>query len=278
MESRTRRALRVPVQLVERYFKDGVAHAAAELAFFLLFSLFPLLMVLNSLLGLANLSEVTVLEMTRFLPDDVQNIVVSYLNYLGSRDAVQPLLLGSVLTRYFLSRTVRSLMYSMKRIYRSENRRGPVGNVAVSLILTGGLLLLMGMSIFLIVVGRRFLEIVTRWFPMLQTGVTIAHYLAYPIAIAIALGFLMLMYSLLPPVRVKWREALPGAGVSLVGWVVLTRCFSYYVDHMGRYSLLYGSIGAIIVLMLWLYMTSTTLVLGGVLNHILVQGRQREKP
>lgn len=113
---------------------------------------------------------------------------------------------------------------------------------------------------------------------MLQTGVTIAHYLAYPIAIAIALGFLMLMYSLLPPVRVKWREALPGAGVSLVGWVVLTRCFSYYVDHMGRYSLLYGSIGAIIVLMLWLYMTSTTLVLGGVLNHILVQGRQREKP
>ena len=47
---------------------------------------------------------------------------------------------------------------------------------------------------------------------------------------------------------------------------------------MGRYSLLYGSIGAIIVLMLWLYMTSTTLVLGGVLNHILVQGRQREKP
>ena len=65
------RLLRVPFRLIERYFKDGVAHAAAELAFFLLFSLFPLLMVLNSLLGMANLPEVSVLEMTRFLPDDV---------------------------------------------------------------------------------------------------------------------------------------------------------------------------------------------------------------
>ncbi len=344
MHRRFRGPLRVLVQLIERYFKDGVSHAAAELAFFLLFSIFPLLMVLNSLLGMANFSEVTILDATRFLPDDVQDIVLGYLNYLGSKDAVQPLMVGSALTLYFLSRAVRSIIYSMRRIYRNEPHRGSVGTVMISLILTAGLLLLMGMSILLIVVGQRFLEIITRWFrnephrgsvgtvmisliltagllllmgmsillivvgqrfleiitrwfPMLEAGATrlhylsypvaivIAlgflivlyslvppvhirrlHYLSYPVAIVIALGFLIVLYSLVPPVHIRWRDALPGAGVSLVGWVVLTRCFAYYVDNMGRYSILYGSIGAIIVLMLWLYLTSTTLILGGVLN------------
>ena len=269
------RLLRVPFRLIERYFKDGVAHAAAELAFFLLFSLFPLLMVLNSLLGMANLPEVSVLEMTRFLPDDVQNIVIGYLAYLGSNDSIRPLLLGSAMTLYFLSRAVRSIMYSMARIYRSGTRRGTIANIVVSLILTGGLLLLIGSSIFLIVVGKRFLAFITRWFPMMETGFTIAHYLAFPVAVALALGFLLLLYSLVPPVHVRWRQALPGVITSLLGWMVLTRCFAYYVEHMGRYSLLYGSIGAIIVLMLWLYMTSTTLILGGVLNHILATERSK---
>lgn len=276
MHRRFRGPLRILVQLIERYFKDGVSHAAAELAFFLLFSLFPLLMVLNSLLGMANFSEVTILNATRFLPDDVQNIVVSYLGYLGSKNSMQPLLVGSVLTLYFLSRAVRSIIYSMRRIYRTEPRRGPIGTVITSLVLTAGLLLLIAMSILLIVVGQRFLEIVTRWFPTLEAGATRVHYLSYPVAIVIALAFLMVLYSLVPPVHVRWRDAFPGAGVSLIGWVVLTRCFAYYVDNMGRYSILYGSIGAIIVLMLWLYLTSTTLILGGVLNHILDQERQQK--
>ena len=226
MHRRFRGPLRVLVQLIERYFKDGVSHAAAELAFFLLFSIFPLLMVLNSLLGMANFSEVTILDATRFLPDDVQDIVLGYLNYLGSKDAVQPLMVGSALTLYFLSRAVRSIIYSMRRIYRNEPHRGPVGTVMISLILTAGLLLLMGMSILLIVVGQRFLEIITRWFPMLEAGATRLHYLSYPVAIVIALGFLIVLYSLVPPVHIRWRDALPGAGVSLVGWVVLTRCFA----------------------------------------------------
>lgn len=273
MHRRFRGPLRVLVQLIERYFKDGVSHAAAELAFFLLFSIFPLLMVLNSLLGMANFSEVTILDATRFLPDDVQNIVLGYLSYLGSKDSIQPLMVGSALTLYFLSRAVRSIIYSMRRIYRNEPQRGPIGTIIISLILTGGLLLLIGMSTLLIVVGQRFLEIITRWFPMLEAGATRLHYLSYPVAIVIALGFLMVLYSLVPPVHIRWRDALPGAGVSLVGWVVLTRCFAYYVDNMGRYSILYGSIGAIIVLMLWLYLTSTTLILGGVLNHVLDEER-----
>ncbi len=272
--NRLPRPLYIPVRLVERYFKDGVAHAAAELAFFLLFSLFPLIMVLNSLLGLADLSEVTILHATQFLPEDIQQIIVNYMTFLGSNDSVRPLILGSGLTLYFLSRAVRSIMYSMRRIYHSSAAHTLIQNVLVSLILTGGLLLLLGASIFVIVVGQEFLRLVMRWFPMIYTGLLMIQYLGYPAAIVIALVFLILLYRLVPPTRVSWRAALPGACTSLMGWIVLTRCFAYYVDHMGRYNILYGSIGALIVLMLWLYLTSTTLIMGGVLNHVLVESRR----
>lgn len=268
--------MRLLLQMAERYFTDGVSHAAAELAFFLLFSLFPLLMVLNSLLGMANISDAALLEVTRFLPDDVQNVLLGYLAYLQERESAPPLLIGSIMTLYFLSRAVRSIIYSMSRVYCSK-RGGMLHNLFISLILTAGLLLLIGASTFSVVAGQWFVAMVERWFPTMVTQAELMHYLAYPIAVAIALIFLMLLYSLVPPVRVHWRNALPGACVSLIGWFFLTRCFAYYVDHMGRYSILYGSIGAIIVLMLWLYLTSTTLIMGGVLNQILLEHRTGQK-
>ena len=82
--------------------------------------------------------------------------------------------------------------------------------------------------------------------------------------------FVMLafMYYFVPNRKMKWRNVLPGTVFSVVGWIILTLGFSFYINHFGRYSLIYGSLGAIIVLMLWLYLVGILLVLGGELNDI----------
>lgn len=263
--------------LLRRYFLDGVGHAAAELAFFLLFSMSPLLMVLNSIIAFIHFPEDALLEATRFLPADVRSIILGYLDYLGATRDAGPLLVGSVLTLYFLSRVVRSLMYTMNRIYDCPNRYGAVRNVAVSIVMTAGFLLLLAASLFLVVAGLELAELLERWFPIIGRGVRLIRLLGYPAAVGLILLFLLLIYWLLPPVRVRWREALPGAAFSLAGWIVLTRAFAYYVDHMARYNLLYGSIGALIVLMLWLYLTSTTLIMGAVLNDALTRRRRARR-
>ena len=267
----------LPFCLIRRYFTDGVGHAAAELAFFLLFSVCPLLMVLNSLLGLAHIPEDALLSLTRLLPDDVRGIILSYLEYLGMTDSLRPLLLGAAMTLYFLSRVVRSMMYAMNRIYGHPNRRGAVRNVIVSILMTAGFLLLLAASLFLLVLGVELVALVERWFPMLADGLATVRMLCYPLALGLVLFVLLMIYWLLPPTRVRWRDVMPGAVFSLAGWMLLTRAFSYYVDHMARYSILYGSIGAIIVLMLWLYLTSTTLLMGAVLNDALAD-RKRDHP
>ena len=69
------------------------------------------------------------------------------------------------------------------------------------------------------------------------------------------------------------RESLPGAVFALSFWIAATLGFSVYVANMGSYSLLYGSLSTIIVLMLWLWLTGVVLVMGGIFNHVLVTER-----
>ena len=80
----------------------------------------------------------------------------------------------------------------------------------------------------------------------------------------------MLFNRIVPNLHLGFREVWPGALFSLVAWVLVSWCFSFYVDNMARYSVLYGSLAAIIVLMLWLYIVSMILLMGPQLNHTLV--------
>ena len=74
------------------------------------------------------------------------------------------------------------------------------------------------------------------------------------------------------------REVLPGVGGSLAAWMVLSMAFSYYVEHLGRYSVLYGSIATVIVVLLWLYMSGQILVLGAEFSAALIDRETTAAP
>ena len=88
--------------------------------------------------------------------------------------------------------------------------------------------------------------------------------------IAFIFVFLMLFNRVVPNLHLKFREVWPGALFSLLAWIFVSWAFSFYVDNLAQYSVLYGSLGTIIVLMLWLYIVSMILLMGPQLNHTLV--------
>ena len=71
---------------------------------------------------------------------------------------------------------------------------------------------------------------------------------------------------------------LPGVGSSLAAWLVLSMAFSYYVEHVGQYSVLYGSIATVIVVLLWLYMSGQVLILGAELSAALAHQKKNAAP
>lgn len=255
----------------------GITRSAAELAFYLLFSLFPLIMVLNSLLAIIRIPQEELLEVTAVLPGAVQAIILNYLEYLRQTPAVQPLLLGTVLTLYFLSRAVRSMMDTFDEFYQHPVRKHPVYRLFISLLMTVFCIVMLASSLILITVGRKLLTTLTLWFPQLPKWLPRLGWVGLVVATVLLLLFLLFCYRLLPGQTVRWREAFPGAITSLFCWFVLTRGFAFYVDTMARYNLLYGSLGAIMILMLWLNLTAATLLLGAAFNYVLAVELKEER-
>ena len=257
-------------RMVYRYFSDGIPQAAAELSYFLLFSMFPLLMFVNSMLAQLDLSIEDAAPVLEMLPRSLQQLINGYLLQLSGMPSFSPMLIGIGLTLYFLSRAVRSMMRTVNDIFHVEVSRGMVREVLISLGITAGFLVSVVCSFVLVVAGRMLLRLLPRVLPVPQAALDLTRDAGFWVMIAFIFVFLMLFNRVVPNLHLKFREVWPGALFSLVAWILISWAFSFYVDNLARYSVLYGSLGAIIVLMLWLYIVSMILLMGPQLNHTLV--------
>ncbi|WP_306488565.1 YihY/virulence factor BrkB family protein [Agathobaculum sp.] len=257
-------------RMIYRYFSDGIPQAAAELSYFLLFSMFPLLMFVNSILAQLDITLEGITPVLEMLPKSLQRLITGYLAQLSGTPSFSPMLIGIGLTLYFLSRAVRSMMRTVNDIYHVEVTRGMVKDVLISLGITAGFLISVVCSFVLVVAGRTLLRLLPQAFPIPQAALDVTHDASFLVMIAFIFAFLMLFNRIVPNLHLKFREVWPGALFSLVAWILVSWAFSFYVDNMARYSVLYGSLGTIIVLMLWLYIVSMLLLMGPQLNHTLV--------
>lgn len=257
-------------RMVYRFFSDGIPQAAAELSYFLLFSMFPLLMFVNSVLAQLDISIESIQPVLELLPKSLQQLITSYLAQLSNSPSFSPMLIGIVLTLYFLSRAVRSMMRTVNDIYHVEVQRGVLRDVLISFGITAGFLVSVVCSFILAVAGRTIIRILPRLVPVPPAALDLTHDASFWVMIAFIFVFLMLFNRVVPNLHLKFREVWPGALFSLVAWLLVSWAFSFYVDNMANYSVLYGSLGAIIVLMLWLYIVSMILLMGPQLNHTLV--------
>ena len=123
-------------RMIYRFFDDGIPQSAAELSYFLLFSMFPLLMFVNSILARFDLFIEGIKPVLEMLPKSLQQLINSYLQQLSGTPSFSPMIVGLGLTLYFLSRAVRSMMRTVNDIYHIEVSRGKVLDVLISFGLT----------------------------------------------------------------------------------------------------------------------------------------------
>lgn len=264
----------VTKQLFRRYFTDKVGQSAAELAYYLLFSLFPLLIFLNAALSTLNFSPQALLDQLNIvLPQEVVTLFTEYMAYIGGLQSDVLLYAGLVLTLYMLFRAVNSLTGSLLTVYQIQ-RSGFLHYLAV---LVFCLLLMLAVFVFLfvLIISGSLLSNLGRYLYIPSWFIQLWDMLRLFLVPLCMLLMLSSFYYMVGRGQYRFRESLPGAVFSLVIWIAATMAFSYYVANMGNYSLLYGSLSTIMVLMLWLWITGVVLILGGVFNHVLIQVRGR---
>ena len=257
--------------MVQRYLRHNVAIQSAALAFYLLFTIFPFLIFISALLGLLQLDVAAILHaLEELLPLEVVSLVEMYLTHVGSNPSPRLLLFGLFFSIYFPMRATNSLMHSVRTAYHLGPPHSSVCHRVKTLLYTVLLITAIALTLILMTVGERFLRYAVEQFrlPLLIAELWVR--LRFPVTAVVGYFALFFLYALAQDGRQPWRNIWPGTLAALAGWVFLSWLYALYVNHIAHYSALYGSIGAIIVLLVWLNMSAVTLIMGAEMNGTLM--------
>lgn len=264
--------------MVQRYLRHGVGIQSAALAFYLLFSIFPFLIFLSSLLGLLSLDVNAILQgLSQLVPAEVVSIVESYLYYVAQNASVQLLLLGLFFSIYFPMRATNVLMRGVRTAYRLGPPLSPMVHVLKTLLYTFLLLATIAFTLTLMTIGDRVLTFAVTTFHLPVQVAQLWVGLRFPLLALVMYTAIHTLYAMSQNKRLPFGAIAPGAVMALLAWMGLSWLYAYYVDNLANYAQLYGSIATMIVLMVWLQLSATVLLLGAEWNGAL-QGFHEKPP
>ena len=263
------RWMRTILGLFDRYFQDGLGTSAAAITYYAVFTFFPFLIFISMLLGFLRVPMISLTgQIAALVPEDIIVLLNMCIEQITQLRSGTLLTVGLGLTIWFSMRTVKALMDAINKAYRGGKRKSPMRHWVQVFLFTLFMMLFIILSAFTLVVGEGVLNWVAKYLPISLSSIELwGRFRFLPLA-AILFVLLSALYYVSPSVKPKIRYIFPGAIVSLFSWMVFSIGFAYYVDHFARYSVIYGSIGVVIVFLMWLYFSMITILLGAEFNHV----------
>jgi membrane protein len=267
------RALRAAVAEFQR---DDALGLAAQLAFYLILALFPFLLVLVSLMGTFSSPELADQVLGYFrevTPQQVYEIIDSYLHDIiaGNRPAPGLFSVGLVIALWSASGAFAALINALNKAYDVEETR-PFWKVrGIALLMTLGLSVMIIVGVLLLVAGPPIGRGIADLLGLGEIFTLVWNVVQWPVALSLMVITVALLYYFAPDAGQPFRWITPGGLIGVLLWVLASVIFRFYVSNFGSYDATYGSIGAVIVLLLYLYISSLTILFGAELNATLVR-------
>jgi membrane protein len=266
---------------VREFKEDDLTLLAAALTYYAVLSLFPALLVLLALLGLAGTNTIDTLlqNIGSLTPGAARTVVTNAVHDLqgSNQTAGFAFVAGLVGAVWSASGYVGAFMKATNVIYEVEEGRKFWKLKPIQIFATVVVVLLTAIIVVAIVVtgpvAKRVGDIVGAG----STAVTVFDIVKWPIIALIVSQIFAFLYWISPNVKQPgFRWISPGGVVAVVLWIVASGLFAFYVAHFGSYSKTYGSMAAAIIFLLWLWLTNVVMLLGAELNAEIERGRQIE--
>ena len=256
-------------RVFDAYVKDEVTVYAAQASFFIVLSSFPFLMILLTSIQLipAVTQRDLLLVLSKAAPSGAYALIETVIMDLETKAPAAILSATSVATIWSASRGMLGIERGLNRISGCSRRQGYLVSRLINSCYTVIFLLVCILSLLLMVFGAAIQNVLTRYFPLFRELTAYILILRTVMALTILILFFMGLYTWLPMVHQPLRRQLPGALFSTAAWVILSFGFSIYFNHFSRFSYTYGSLAAVVILMLWLYFCICTLFMGAEINR-----------
>lgn len=249
--------------------EDRVTSLAAELAYYFMLSIFPLLILVLSILPYLSIDKQQAVDfLTTYAPGEIGSILQDNVISIISEPQGGLVTIGILGTLWSASNGMMALMRALNLAYDVEETRSFIKARLVSILLTIGFILVFIVTLVLPVFGDVIINAMTTALNLPESTQILFRVLRWVVAVAIMASILAGLYHYAPNKNFPFKEVIVGAIVATIGWQIISLAFSFYVSNFGNYSATYGSLGGVIILMLWFYLTGIILLVGGEVNAI----------
>lgn len=247
--------------------EDNVFGGAAELAYYFMLALFPMLIFLTSLVGFLPGAQQAIFDaLSKIVPGEAWNLVNQTLTDVVTNSNGGLLSFGVLGTVWAASSGVSSVMGTLNTAYDAKEERSYVKMRLTALGLTVALALLVMGGAALMMFSHKLGDWLASALGLGNFFAIISTVAGYIVAIALLFIGIGLLYYFGPNVKQDWHWITPGAIFAVAGIIIGSLVFSVYLKLGPKYSATYGSLGAVIILMLWLYLVGLVLLIGGEIN------------
>lgn len=258
-------------RISNRFNSDNLTAYAAQAAFFIFISIFPFLMLLLSLLKYIPIFSDANIEnwASDFLTPQISDLLNSILSEAAEYGSGAIISITTITALWACSKGVLGIIYGLNSIYKITESRGYIRLRIIAVIYTLGLIAALTVMLILMVFGNRILSFLMSLHPFMENLANSVRLIRWLVSFGVLILFFLFLYTIIPDRKTKLKNELPGAIVSAVGWIGFSALYSFYIDNFGNQSKVYGSLTAIILFLLWIYICMIILFVGAEINDIL---------
>jgi membrane protein len=264
---------------VKEFQEDNLTDWAAALTYYGIVSIFPALIALVSILGLIGTSATEPLldNLGAFAPGPAHDILENALNGLTESRSPAGILfvVGLAGAIWAASGYIGAFIRASNIVWDVEEGRPIWRTIPLRLFVTVVMLMLLAASAFAVVVTGPLADRVGKLLGIGSAAVTVWDIVKWPVLILVVAVMFSILYHASPNVRQPgFRWVTPGGILAVVVWILASAAFGLYVANFGSYNRTYGSLGAIVIFLVWLWLTNVAILLGAELNAEIERGRQ----
>lgn len=260
----------------EKMSEDHVSAFSAQAAFFMLLSVFPMLMILLNLTRYMPFSQEDVISLiANIMPREFVQYVTSIVTDLYSKSKATLLSVSVVFTLWSAAKGMQAIANGLDSVYECEEYLGYFRWRLIAVMYTIFFIALLVVTLCLFVFGNAIYHGLVGIFPHLENIAGLIIGIRSVVGVVLLFVFFLLLYTYLPDnkgikVRKKMqrkpRQQVYGAAFSAGAWILLSYAFSVYIDNFSNFSYMYGSLTTIMLAMLWLYLCMYIIFIGGEIN------------
>lgn len=260
------------------FVNDKINVYGAQAAFYFIVSAVPFLMfLLSTLRYIMPVTMQQIMAALDMLPESISYWIANIVSQIYTESSVPMLSITAITTLYAASRSVHALSIGLMQIYEPDKVYRTIKNWAFALIDTLLMIVVICASLVLLVFGKPIVKLIVSYLPggfeffidILKSTKLIAY-------VVIVFVF-ALLYKVLSNTKRPYLEQIPGAIFSMLGWSIFSGIYAFYINNFSNYSLTYGSLAAVVLLMMWLNVCLNIFLWGGEINVFLEKKRKEKK-